>query len=169
MATSPTIVGDHICNHPSSDITIGPFVRHTHGGPGFPCFTRQLQAGFIAHLKWPHRHANGLAHIVNFHRVHALSEQLQALIKVGAEGSRGEESEGIINHNGGFTDLLGEIESLGQGFITGFVTDDNFHQRHLIHWRKKVDADEVFRLIRRFCQLSYWQCRRIRAPEAIVR
>ena len=98
----------------------------------------------------------------------ALLQKTHTLIQIGAKGPRGEESQRIIDHDRGFTYLLGEVKRLGQGEITGFFTHDDLNQRHLIDRREEVDANKVFRLGTRFGQSGNRQSGSVRAPYASI-
>ena len=76
-------------------------------------------------------------------RVHTLADGRDRLVDEGADDTTGEEAAAVVDHDRGLTNLQRVVDDLGQHLIRGLLTADDLHQRHLVHRREEVDADEV--------------------------
>ena len=92
VATTATILHHHRIDHFPQDGAIAPLILHAHVLPCLLRLPREFHAHFIENLQRAHGHADGLAHIVDEYRMHALVEEPHAFVEIGAKGTRGEKA-----------------------------------------------------------------------------
>ena len=111
---------------------------------------RQLHVDFVDQLERAHRVAGLSGGLLDGVGVLAFPDHGDGFVDEGADHAAGEEAAGIVDHDRRLLDLQGVVEHLGEHFITGVFTTDDFHQRHFFHRAEEVDADEVFLLLHAF-------------------
>ena len=105
----------------------------------------QAQAHLVLQRQRRHRHAGLQPRHLDAARVHALLQHRDAFHHVGREHARGVEAAAVVDDDRRLADLLHEVEAARQGLARGVLADDDLHQRHLLHRREEVQADEVLR------------------------
>ena len=78
-------------------------------------------------------------------RVLAFQQQARAFHDVGREDPTRIEAARVVDDDGRLFDLLDVVEALGERFRRGLGTEDDLDQRHLVHRREEVQADELRR------------------------
>ena len=112
----------------------------------------QLERYLVSHREWPDRHACLLCHVLDQCRIDTFCQHRNAFPAVGTEHAAGVETPAVVDHDWRLADLLDVIQGLCDRHIAGFLTDNDFNERHLVNWREEVNTDEQLGALRRFCQ-----------------
>ena len=109
-------------------------LRYIHG---------QVEADFVGHGQRAHRQACMFGSVFDERRLHALRQQRDAFVHHGAKEAAGEEAAAVVHDDGGLAQLLHQIQRLSQRGITGDFAANDLNQRHAVHGREEMQADEA--------------------------
>ena len=104
---------------------------------------QQRQVQLVGQLQRRGRVAGLQARLLDGRGRNALAQHGEGLVDERADHAGGEEAAGVVDHDGRLLDLLGDVEGPGQRFVRGVCPGDDLQQRHLVHGREEVQANEV--------------------------
>ena len=107
----------------------------------------QAEADLVLQGQGRHGHAGLQAGHLDGARVHAFAQHRQPFHHIGGEDPAGVEAARVVDDDGRLADLQAEIEAARQGLGRSFFAHNDFHQRHLVHRREEVQAQEVRRAL----------------------
>ena len=128
---------------------------------------RQRHRGLVDDFERPHRHAGEPPGALDHRRGDTLFQHRAAFHHEGAEGAAGVEAAGVVDHDRRLADGEHVVVGAGDRLRRGLRALDDLDQRHLVHRREEVQADEVLRPCRSQSEAGDRQRRGVRCEDAV--